>query len=48
VAGFELGNAVRLDVEANDGEDLAEFDGQRQADVAEADDGDFFSAGDED
>ncbi len=39
LAGLQLGDALRVDVEADDRALLAEFDRQRQADVAEADDG---------
>ena len=39
MAGPEFIDARLLDVKADDGQDPAEFDGKRQADVAEADDG---------
>jgi hypothetical protein len=38
--GLEFVDARLLDVEADHGQALAEFDGEWQADVAEADDGD--------
>ena len=41
MAGFERGDARGVDVETNDLAMLAKFHGQRQADVAEADDGEF-------
>ena len=40
VAALELGDAVRLDVEADGRVVLAELDGERQPDVPEADDAD--------
>ena len=39
VAGLELGDALGLDVEADHRAVFAKFDGQGQADVAQADDG---------
>ena len=39
-ARLELGDAVRLDVEPDRVEVLAELDGQRQADIAQTDDAD--------
>ena len=41
VAGLEGVDARLVDVEADDGALLGEFDGERQADVAEADDGEL-------
>ncbi len=41
VAGLEFVYAALLDVEAGDTIFFGEFDSQRQADVAEADDGDL-------
>jgi len=41
VAGLEGVDARLVDVEADDGTLLGEFDGERQADVAEADDGEL-------
>jgi len=40
VAGVEFADAILFDIEADDREALAEFDGERQADVAQADDAD--------
>ena len=40
LAAGELRDAVRLDVEANGGEMLAEFDRQREPDIAESNDAD--------
>ena len=45
MAGAKLGNALAIDVEADDLELARQRHGQRQADVAETDDNDFTDAG---